>query len=91
VPAVGTPYSLTVLDSGSTPIVFPGAFDPSLFSVVTTFPVSGLSVAHPTAGTVVVSFTPVPEPGSVLLVAAGAGAAVGLRRRGRTVGPSAPR
>lgn len=51
------------------------------------FPVTGLAIANPTAGTLVVTFTPVPEPSSVLLVAVGAaglGAAVRRRlRRGR--------
>lgn len=82
-----TLYSLTVIDSGSTPIAFPaGGFDASLFSVTADFPISGLSVLHPTPGTVVLTFTPVPEPGSVLLVVAGAAAAVVLRRRRRDIG-----
>jgi autotransporter-associated beta strand protein len=86
-PTAGTPYSLTVIDSGSTPIIFPvGGFDPSLFSVTTDFPVTGLSVLNPTPGTIVLNFTPVPEPGSVLLVVAGVAAVAGLRRRFRTAG-----
>lgn len=80
---LGTPYSLTILDSGATPIAFPGGFDPTLFSVTADFAVTGLTVLNPTAGTVVLSFTPVPEPGSVLLVVAGVAAAGGLRRRVR--------
>jgi autotransporter-associated beta strand protein len=78
----GTPYSLTVVDSGAAPIVFPGGgFDPNLFSVTSDFPTTGLTVTNPTASTIVLNFTPVPEPGSVLLVAAGVAAAAGLRRR----------
>lgn len=86
----GAPYSLTVIDSGSAAIAFPGGgFDASLFDVTADFPASGLTVLHPTPGTVVVTFTPVPEPGPVLLFAAGAGAAVVLRRR-RRERPSEP-
>lgn len=43
--------SLTVIDSETTPIIFPaGGFDPGLFNVVANFDVSGVMVLNPTAG-----------------------------------------
>ncbi|HEY1375715.1 MAG TPA: autotransporter-associated beta strand repeat-containing protein, partial [Gemmataceae bacterium] len=79
-----TPYSLVVMDSGSTPIVFPaGGFSPSLFSVTANFGTdAGFTVTNPAAGVIVVGFSPVPEPMGVLAVcAAAAGVAGWVRRR----------
>jgi hypothetical protein len=77
-----TPYLLTVSDSGATPIVFPGGrFNSNLFNVTANFGLaSAVTVTNPTAGTLVLGFTPGPEPASILLIAAGATEAVGLRR-----------
>jgi autotransporter-associated beta strand protein len=82
----GAPYSLTII-SGTNQIMFPAAgFDPGLFSVTADFAMTGLTVLNPGGNTIVLTFTPVPEPGSSLLVAA---AAVGLRWRRRARARSA--
>jgi hypothetical protein len=86
---INTPYSLTVIDSGATPFVLPGGgFNSNLFSVTANFGLaSAVTVTNPTAGTLVLGFTPVPEPASILVIAAGAAGAVGLRRRFRRPAP----
>jgi hypothetical protein len=81
--ALGTPYSLRFLDTGSAPITFPGGgFDPNLFSVIANFDLTAVSIVNPSSGALVVNFTPVPEPVAVLGLAA---AAVGLARVTRSI------
>ncbi|MFO0811305.1 MAG: autotransporter-associated beta strand repeat-containing protein [Gemmataceae bacterium] len=78
----GTPVSFTLLQSTSQPIAFVGgAFSPANFAVTANFPLTAVSVTSPNSLTVVVNFTPVPEPAHVLAVAALAAGTVLRRRR----------
>jgi hypothetical protein len=68
---------------GGTDTVAGGAFNPANFAVTANFPLAALSVTSPTTQTVVVNFTPAPEPTGLLFVAAAAGGAAHAWRKRR--------
>jgi autotransporter-associated beta strand protein len=78
-----TPYSLIVMDAGPTPILFPGSgFNANLFNLTANFGFAAPpSITNPSAGRIVLNFTPVPEPAAVLAACAAAGFAGWVRRR----------
>jgi fibronectin-binding autotransporter adhesin len=85
-PAVGPDPELTI-KVGTFGGGVPATFDPSAFQLVGDIPLSGSVFQLTSVGNdVFLTFTPVPEPGSVLLVgAAGSGVCVVVRRLRRRV------
>ncbi len=90
---MGSLYTLSVLSAeGTGSILYPGGFDPSLFSVTATnFSAdgSGFLIAG-TAHSLDLTFTPVPEPAAVLAAGAAGLGLLGLARRRRRSGTGAP-
>src|SRR5205823_5415502 len=65
--APATPQSFTIVDSGPIPIAFfNGAFSPANFAVSANFPFTTLFLTSPTPTTLVLNYTPLPEPIGIL-------------------------